>query len=257
MKSLKHWTTDNFEVSSYKYNLSERVNKTYNGSGSDNTGLCTYTYNELGFRGDSIYKEGFRVMSIGCSITEGVGVNNNETWTSKFCSHIPNGVNLNFGFGGRSNDYISRCLISFYDLIKPNLVLIMYTEMHRREFFTENGGIEPFHINKWGYFNETSEGLEQYDALLRLSNNENDFQNWYKNHLLIKFFLESKKCNWLWNGSFIKNNFTDEFRFDGDYYPYIDFGVEGVHPGPKTNEKYALNLFNYIHINYRDFLSIH
>jgi len=80
MDSLKYWNPDGFEISSFRNNLSERVNQKYNGSGSDKTGECTYTYNELGFRGDSINKKGFKVMSIGCSITEGVGVNDNETW---------------------------------------------------------------------------------------------------------------------------------------------------------------------------------
>ena len=37
---------------------------------------------------DSIYKNGYKVMSVGCSFTEGVGVNNDETWSSKLCKHI-------------------------------------------------------------------------------------------------------------------------------------------------------------------------
>lgn len=52
---FKYWTADDFEISSYKYSLKQKIGKTFRTSGSDNTGLCTYTYNELGFRGDSIY----------------------------------------------------------------------------------------------------------------------------------------------------------------------------------------------------------
>ena len=138
MKSLQYWNPEGFEISSFQFNLDGRKNKTYNTSGTDNTGLCTYTYNELGFRGDSIKKEGFKVMSIGCSNTEGVGVNDVDTWPSQFTSHISNGVNMNFGTGGRSNDFISRCLLTYYDLIKPDLVLIMYTSASRREIYTED-----------------------------------------------------------------------------------------------------------------------
>lgn len=254
MKSLKYWTPEDFEISSYQFRLSERINKTYNGSGSDNTGKCTYTYNELGFRGDSIYKEGFKIMSIGCSVTEGVGVNNDQTWPHKLCELIPNCVNLNFACGGRGNDYISRCLLSYYDLIKPDLVLIMYTESHRREFYTKDGGIEPFHFKKWGYFDETKDGLEEHSALVTLSNKEANFQNWYKNHLLIKYFLETKKCNWLWNGWFATNDYSDELRFDGDFHPFIDYGVDGAHPGPKTHEEYSKKLFDYIQTNFPNYL---
>lgn len=245
MKSIKFWDKDGFEVSTYKWNIAERKNKTFNRSGSDNTGKCTYTYNELGFRGDSPSKNGFKVMSIGCSITEGVGVNDFETWPHQLCKLIPNAVNLNFGCGGRSNDYISRCLLSFYDYIQPDLVLIMYTEPHRREFYTPDGGIEPFYYNPWGYFYEDIDGKLEHKSLLNLSNIHNDFQNWYKNHLLISNFLETKKCNWLWNGWFIDNTYLDTNRFDGDFHPYIDYGVDGSHPGPNTNREYANKLFNF------------
>ena len=75
--------------------IKDRINKTKTTSGSDLTGLCNYTYNELGFRGDSIKKDGFKIMSIGCSHTEGVGVNDNETY-SYYLSKMINGIDLNY-----------------------------------------------------------------------------------------------------------------------------------------------------------------
>ena len=65
MKPLEYWTSDGFETLSYKNSFKERINKSFNTTGGDSTGLCTYTYNELGFRGDSIHKKGFKIMSIG------------------------------------------------------------------------------------------------------------------------------------------------------------------------------------------------
>ena len=115
MKIIKHYDPTTFGSSTHSFTLQDRVNKVFKTSGSDNTNKCTYTYNEYGFRGDSLTKEGFKVLSLGCSITEGVGVNDNETWPSYLTQHIPNGVNINFGYGGRSNDYISRCLLTFFD----------------------------------------------------------------------------------------------------------------------------------------------
>jgi hypothetical protein len=254
MKPLKYWNPEGFEISSYRHNLSERINQSYNGSGSDNTDRCTYTYNSLGFRGDEPTKEGFKIMSIGCSITEGIGLNDNETWSHQFTELIPNGVDLNFGTSGRSNDYIVRALLSYYDVIKPDLVLIMYTETHRREFYTKDGGIEPFHHKDWGYFKETSDGILEHKAHLTLLNKNNNFINWYKNHTLIKLFLESKNCNWIWNGWFATNEYSDENRFDGDYFPFKDLGVDGSHPGPIHNKEYALRLHNYISENFPEYL---
>ena len=256
MRPLKFWKSQSFEISSYKYKLNDRVNKSYNTSGSDNTTLCTYSYNELGFRGESIKNKGFKIMSIGCSNTEGVGVNDNETWPHQFSKLIPNGVDMNFGTGGRSNDFITRCLMSYYDMINPDLVLIMYTSPTRREYYTKNDGIEPFtSVAKWGWYEHEQEGQITYDSLLQIQNENEDFINWYKNHLLIKYFLESKKCNWLWNGWFdIPKDFIEYNRFDGDYFPVIDYGVDGAHPGPKTNKKYAENMYNHIKSKFPYFL---
>lgn len=256
MNLLKHWSLTGFEISSYRHGLNDKKNNTFKTSGSDNTGLCTYTYNELGFRSDSIYKKGFKIMSIGCSNTEGVGVNYHETWPYQFSKHIPNYVNLNFGTGGRSNDFISRCLLTYYDLIKPDLVLIMYTSPQRREVYTKNGGIEPFMPSAaWGYFGQTEDGIKTQQNLCEIQNDNEDFINWYKNHLLIKYFLESKKCNWLWNGFFnIPTEYSEYNRFDGNYDKYIDKGVDEIHPGPKHNAKYGINLFNYISGNFKEYI---
>lgn len=243
---IKYWTPDTFEISTYKWGIESRKNNSFNTSGSDSTGICTYTYNELGFRGDSITKQGFKIMSIGCSLTEGIGVNNNETWPAQFSKLIPNAVNMNFGTGGRSNDFICRCLMSYYDLIKPDLVLIMYTYPHRKEFYTKDGGIEPFIPSlKWGYMEETNTGQAIQNNLSQIQNDNEDLINWYKNHQLIKLFLESKKCNWSWNGGFLNTKYLDNFRFDGDYNNFIDVGVDGTHPGPKHNSLYANQLYDY------------
>ena len=257
MKSLQYWNPEGFEISSYKYSLKERVNQTYTTSGGDNTNLCTYTYNELGFRGDSIKKEGFKVMSLGCSNTEGVAVNDDETWPAQFTSLMPNGVNFNFGTGGRSNDFIVRCLLTYYDVIKPDLVLVMYPSPLRREIYTKDGGVEPFiPTTSWGHLKETDDGIKTQEYLTYLQNDNEDTINWYKNHLLIKYFLESKKCNWIWNGRELKSLEYDEpNRFDGDYGQYIDFGTDGSHPGPIHNKTYAHKLHNHITKNFPHYLN--
>jgi hypothetical protein len=253
---MKYWTPETFEISTHKWSIDERKNKSYTTSGSDNSGKCIYTYNSLGFRGDEPTKQGFKVMSIGCSNTEGVGVNDNETWPAQFTKLIPNGVNHNFGMGGRSNDYISRCLISYYDLIKPDLVLIMYTKPLRREIYTNEGGIEPYMPSgAWGYLAETTDGERIQLLKNELQNDNEDLINWYKNHLLIKYFLKSKKCNWLWNGWMgIDKNYEEFNRFDGEYGPFIDKGVDGIHPGPIHNIEYSIKLYNHIYKNFREYI---
>jgi hypothetical protein len=256
MKALEYWSPEGFEISSYKYSLKRRINQTYKTCGSDNTRLCTYTYNDLGFRGDSVKKEGFKVMSLGCSNTEGVGVNYNDTWPLQFSNLIPDGVNMNFGVGGRSNDFITRCLLTYYDVIKPDLVLIMYTSPQRKEIYTKDGGVEPFiPTHNWGYMEETEDGKKIQKYLTELQNDNEDFINWYKNHQLIKLFLESKGCNWLWNGWFgIPKEYNEYNRFDGNYSKFIDYGVDKMHPGPIHNKTYVYRLFNFINEYFQNYL---
>jgi hypothetical protein len=68
-------------------------------------------------------------------------------------------------------------------------------------------------------------------------------------------FLESKKCNWLWNGSFrIPTEYKEFNRFDGDYHNFLDFAKDGLHCGPIHNYEYSRRLFNYICVNFREYL---
>ena len=255
MKPLQYWNPVGFELSSYSPALKKRINKTYTTEDGDTSNLCSYTYNELGFRGDSIKKEGFKVMSLGGSDTEGFGVNDKETWPAQFCSHIENGVNLNFGMGARGNDSICRGLMSYYDLIKPDLVLIMYSLPHRREIYTTDNGIEPYITGQsWGYLKETEEGKTIQSSLDILQNDNDDFINWYKNHTLIKLFLESKKCNWLWDGNNLRTNYTEFNRFTSMDKFKLDLGSDNLHPGLKHHNHYGKVLYNYIYKNFRSYL---
>ena len=248
MNLLKYWTVDDFEISSHSYNLNSRKNKSYRTSGSDNSGKCLYTYNELGYRGDSIKKDGFKIMSLGCSLTEGVGVMDNQTWPSIVSQMVPNGVNLNFGTGGRSNDFISRAILTYFDLIKPDLILILYTYPNRREYFSSDGGIHPFSgAASWGYFSEEKEGKLIYENLVLSQNKFEDEVNWFKNHLIIKHFLENRKCNWVWDNSLIETTYTDENMFSGEFgRKYLDLGADGLHPGKNHHFNYAMKIFNNI-----------
>ena len=73
MTTPKFWNTETFEISSYKFSIKEKINKIYTQAGSDNSNKCVYTYNELGFRADSIYKDGFKGLSDVRKVSEMLG----------------------------------------------------------------------------------------------------------------------------------------------------------------------------------------
>lgn len=241
MDILKYWNKDTFDITGFKWFLSERKNKSFTTSGSDNTTRNLYTYNELGFRGDSLPLVGKKLMAVGCSHTEGIGVNDDQTWPY-YLSKLLNYSHINFGFTGRSNDYISRCILTFTEEIKPDLVCIMYSYPERKEYYTKDGGIEPYHPNPWGWFDENE---KEFSSMVSLSNPNNDFINWYKNHLLITNYLQNQNIPFIWNGSFLNTDYTDDFRFDGNYS--IEYGT---HANPEQNKSYAEGLFNFIKESY-------
>jgi hypothetical protein len=237
MNPLKYWNSKTFDVTNHRWFLDERKNKTFTTSGSDSSSTNIYTYNSLGFRGDEIPLKNKKLMAIGCSHTEGIGVNNDETWPY-YLSKLLNYSHINFGFTGRSNDYISRCVISFVDVINPDFISIMYTYPERIEYYTSNGGIEPYHPNSWGWF---AENETEYTSISNISNDYNNFINWYKNHLLISNYLENKNIPFTWNGVFLNTEYTDKNRFDGKYD--IEYGK---HATPTQNEVYAKSLYEHI-----------
>jgi hypothetical protein len=243
MKSLKFWKPMHFDVTSYKWLLKERKGTRFFGSGSDYGNKNTYTYNEYGFRGDSTLKNGFKIMSIGSSYTEGIGVNDDETYSHYLSKMIEDGVDLNFGYSGRSNDYIARVLITFFDKINPDFVNIMYTYPNHREYYTNTNGIEPYAPNPWGYYKEHPTGKREFDALNYVLNSEDDFINWYKNHLLIINYLKNKNVPFVWNGTFLQTEYMDENRFDGDY-PY--FEDDSNYAKAIDNKNYAQNLYKHL-----------
>jgi hypothetical protein len=243
MKGLKFWKPISFDVTSFRWKLNERKGRRFQGSGSDNSNKNVYTYNELGFRGDSFLKTGYKIMSVGCSHTEGIGVNDDETWSHYLSEMIDSGVDLNFGHSGRSNDYIARTILTFTDKVKPDLVLAMYSYPSRREYYKSDGGIEPFALNPWGYYKEHPDGIGEFQMLEKLSNEEDDYINWYKNHLLITYYLKSKNIPFIWNGTFVNTEYTDDNRFDGEYKQYSD---THQHATSEENKNYAENLYNHI-----------
>jgi hypothetical protein len=242
MESLNFWKPEGFDIASYKWLLEERKDREILGNGSDING-CFYTFNELGFRGDSPKKKGIKIMSVGCSHTEGIGVHDRQTWSYYLSRMIPNGVDLNLGISGRSNDYIARSVVTWVDEMKPSIVLVMYTYPHRREYYKENGDVEPYSNNPWGYFDTEKDGRITWANMTSASNKNEDFINWYKNHILITNFLKAREIPFIWNGTFIGNDYTDENRFDGQYPNLPD---EELHASFGQNEAYAKNLYNYI-----------
>ena len=195
--------------------LTSRANKSFKTSGSDDTGINTYTYNELGYRGDSV--------------TKNIDI--------LYVAEALNMTHINMGFTGRSNDYISRTVTSYVRFFNPKYVFVMYTYPSRREYWTDEGP-QPYASQQWGFFQDSP---DKWNAFTELSSAKSDEHNFIKNHSMILMACELAKSTLVWNGSFTGYEYKDSKRFDGDYS--ID---HGKHATAEENKIYAKKLVEHL-----------
>lgn len=105
------------------------------------TESITYKYNSRGFRCDEFTYSDHRLVFLGCSFTEGIGLPLEETFSHIIHSEIQKRIGKNFpywnlGLAGCGLDSIVRCSYSFYNQLKPQVIISLFPT-YRLEFFDE------------------------------------------------------------------------------------------------------------------------
>ena len=187
---MKGWDHKSFDIFD---NLKDRKNSEHFKIGGDESGKIKYTFNELGFRGDSLEtyqsaKKKFLVF--GCSHTVGLGNELKDTWVQRVSDRTGHSY-INCSVQGLSNDTISRAVLSFTEYLKPDFVIVLHTYPHRREYTTSEGRkCSPKPDVKWDFW-ETEQGKKIHDSITFIQNDENDLDNLYRNKMLIYYYLKS------------------------------------------------------------------
>ena len=132
--------------------ISERTNLVTHWSGSDNEEMfkknpksgytkesIIYQYNSNGYRSQEIDLTCSKpsIICIGCSFTEGVGVNYEESWPAHIEQAFPDHLVYNFGHGGSSGDHVARTLYNIGNLLNTTTVFILWPGMFRYELYTD------------------------------------------------------------------------------------------------------------------------
>lgn len=147
------------------------------------------------------------VQALGCSWTQG------DVSTGSFPEYAAAALterlgvpvrSWNMGLGGRSSDYMSRTLMCTVDCLKPDIVLLNFPTLDRREFFRNDGRKIKYQI-EW-MLEEKHNGVEwqrlgAVDRNLVKHINElvspyDDAVNFLKNFKLMELMLESKNIMW-------------------------------------------------------------
>ena len=143
----------------------------------------TYTFNTYGFREDDfdLTNNKPKILCLGCSHTEGIGLRLEDVWVTKLKQHFPSYDVYNLGWGGASADTVARLLTNSASIFKPKLVFILWPDCARYELITH-----PQKLTFKGSWNMKKTDLEYFDV-------EQLKNNFYKNKLIVDLIAEKYK----------------------------------------------------------------
>lgn len=221
-------------------------------------GSFQYTYNSDGFRCDEFdLPSQERIVFLGCSFTEGIGLPIESTWAYQLLQKIRNktGKNIpfwNLAIGGGGIDTMASHLYQYIDKIRPRHIIFLRPPWVRRQAKINTD----YHI-EWmpGYDSVSSEfekvfsnehyALQQADRSLTIIDLLAQKHNSIVHHI-----------NWqLINGVDQKLESAlvacKNFRYINSTWPHrVDVARDNMHPGPQThtiavNKMWETDMRNY------------
>ncbi len=126
------------DVTTFWYGTDSEQNfKNYPNSKYNETSIV-YKFNSHGYRTKefdfTLPKP--RILCLGCSHTEGVGVPESATWPTQLQTKFFDFDLYNMGVSGCSCDTISRLLINTCSILKPNKIFILWPDSTRYETYS-------------------------------------------------------------------------------------------------------------------------
>lgn len=201
------------------------------------TKQVTYKRNSLGHRCAELYDlDNEFILFTGCSLTEGVGVALEDTFTFKLSHQL--GIDYyNIGLAGSGADLLAENLSMWFTNIKkiPKLVVIQWPAPNRHYQKFENG-LTP--IGAWiavrnGIVSDTVKKATKYD---------------FVNEEVIKNFVTASDAGYFKHFSSVIRTTTLNFlnclgikyiEFTDEQFPKLDVGRDLIHPGIKSNAALA------------------
>jgi hypothetical protein len=200
-----------------------------------------YRYNSLGYRCPEFDQQAdIRIVSVGCSHTVGVGLPQTAVFHERFAERLRREsgktvVNWNLGLSGTSCDYVARMLHLAVPRLNPDIVLILFPQLSRREYVSIQGRRMSYNPNYVATDAVTREICSHFAAL---SSVYDDRLNFYRNYKSIESLL-TDHC-WffsLTNGDDATGiiDYVDPARYI-EASRRIDRARDRSHPGPETNQ---------------------
>ena len=232
-----------------------------------------YRFNCYGYRcpefemRHSTQEDAIHVVSVGCSLTLGTGVREEQTYPAIFKKHLQNHlgylvINWNLGLGGGSADYMARILTSALPILKPHIVLLTFPPgMARREYINENSrSFNCIPMNQAGLMNFTDPARASVlNAHKELLSSYNNLLNLFKNYKVCEASCQQFEVMWLFSAADVAifDSMTHLIQMDKlippglgvltrqyKNNPEIGLARDMVHPGIQPMQEYAEALFS-------------
>ncbi len=224
---------DNFWTTNQIPEINYRLNLTTNWSGTDNEenflknpkpgyskDSVVYKFNSRGYRTHEFDFSNPKpsIICIGCSFTEGVGVNYDDTWVSQIEKNFPDYTTYNLGVGGTSGDFVARTLNSIGSLLNTKIVFVLWPHVSRYEVYEAGSVINMWPQNTAGYNNH-------------MVNETHLFNLREKNRALVHLLSQV-------HGYTVVEEYVDSVFHAGRPGSSMDFGRD-THPGPRWHNLIA------------------
>lgn len=225
-KTLKWYTSDSLE--SYKPD-----NNLY---GPDD---IEYQFNSCGFRCEEFVESKIRIVFLGCSITEAIGIRSEQGWAYQILEIIRKDIGYeipywNLAMGGAGLDAIVRSYYCYYDMLKPHIVFA-YLPAYRREIFVpDSPGNVPI------FTNVLDNILPKHEVLIDPRNIQYENE---KNLALLDLMLRKHDTKMFWN-SWGQDQYPKDFhQRHGMSILWDRKGRDKSHPGPDAHHKFAKEMY--------------
>lgn len=209
-----------------------------------------YHLNPQGYRCDSFEsRKDINVVTIGCSNALGWAVNIEHRYSNVFCEDLAKEtgktvMDWNVGLPAKSNDYIGRMTFSTQKL-KPDIVLIGFTGMARREYWDCMGKCHDYVPANFPDVikNKIPQDTHIHARINEMQSEYNDVSNFLKNFKMIESIL--KNTPWYFSfssGEEIGGHISESIeplisqeRYIS-YFSVVDKANDGLHPGIESHK---------------------
>jgi len=208
-----------------------------------------YRFNSLGYRCPEFdVAADIRIVAIGCSHAFGLGLPQEAIFHELFAEWLreksgKSVVLWNLAKCGASNDYISRLLYLAVPQLDPQIVLINFTHVARREYVSVQNSPMSYNPRITPTDAVTRDIFRHFAAL---SSQFDDQLNFFKNCKAVEHVLSGRV--WLYSrrvgkeldamAAEVMAAHMDLRRFAGRL-PLVDRGRDGGHPGPESHRQLA------------------